>query len=118
MLGEILNELAQVEAWLSECAKGHETHDPDHCVWAEMLLAIADLGGEDEADDASIVTFSLICLLAKTKNPAKAGLLIVDKVRQMCAAMAQDRIQARRNAATEAVHDWSNRVNQVYNNPN
>lgn len=117
-LGDILNELAQVEAWLSECAIGHETHDPETCVWAQMQDAISQISGDDDADDAAIITTSLICLLAKTKNPAKAGGLIVDKVRQLCAAMARDRTyEARRKWRSEFMRGATN-IDRACNLPN
>jgi len=99
MLGDILNELAQVATWLTEATVGHEAHNPDECMWAELLLYVNELSGEDDADDAAIVTFALICLLMKTNDPARAGALLVDKVRQICAAMARDRIEQRREQA-------------------
>jgi len=118
MLGQILNELAQVERWLFGNIRGHEDHRPENCVWAEFHTLTKDYAGETTQELAGTVVFSMLMLLRKTQNPAKAGLAIVDKVRGLCAAMARDRIAMKRDAATSNVHDWSQMVRDTYNTPN
>lgn len=118
MLGQILNELAQVERWLDGEMTGHESHDPNICVMADLHMAISECGGDTPQDDAAIVAFALICLLRKTQNPAQAGTLIVDKVRQLCASMARDRTEtARRKARGEFLRGATN-IDRAYNVPN
>lgn len=118
MLGQILNQLAEVESWISEITAGHESHDPTICPMAELYEGFGFMAEDTDDQAIAFIVLAMIDMLRRTKNPAKVGSMIVDKTRQMVAAMAHDRIQARRNAATNAVHDWSNKVNRAYNNPN
>jgi hypothetical protein len=118
MLGQVLNELAQVELWLSNATKGHESHNPDACLWAELLLAMAGIDDETEEEISGTVVFALLMLLRKTQNPAKAGLIIVDKVRKVCAAMARDRIATSRENRLRWSNDAARDRIDAYDTPN
>lgn len=96
MLSQILNELAQVELWLTDMMSGHQECDPESCGGAALYGDLKVLLADTEDEVTTAVVFGLVTLLSKTKNPARVGVLIVDKVRQICAVMAADRIRQRR----------------------
>jgi hypothetical protein len=118
MLGQILNELAEAEKWISRCIDEHSSHDPEHCAWAEMAIAMTDLGGGDENEAVAIVMMAMLNLLHHTKDTARAGNMIVDKVRQMTAAVARDRIDAMRKKNRQRLVNALANPLSTYNSPN
>lgn len=118
MLGDILRELAAVEIWLTDLSVGHEDHDPNTCAGAAIYAEMSILT-EDTVDECvSVVVYGLIALLKKTNDPSKAGALIVDKVRALCATMARDRIRRYREASRRGAPDWPTRIDRIFNTPN
>lgn len=118
MLGQILNELAQVEQWLTDGTKGHEHHDPTICMMGNYHAIMREFDGQSPEELSGDVVFAMLVLLRATKSTAAAGNLIVDFTRKMVAGMARDRISVARERArrlTQGDYPW---VTRTYDTPN
>lgn len=113
MLGQILNELSQVDVWLDDQVSDIYHRQPLAQDWArvskigeelgeainELILLTGQNPRKQQTDSldpllnelADVACTALLAMLHFTKDDAKVGVVMVDKVRSICRRMVEHR---------------------------
>lgn len=139
MLGQMLAELAKVDAWIDEAGADIYKTQPLAQDWARVSKIAEELGEavnelilftgqsprKPQTDNirplldelADVVITAMCAMIHFTKDPAQVGGIIVDKTHAISTRMVEAKVQARREAtvkpgdlAEAAMQRWLKRV--------